>query len=170
MYILYSSTGSYDSRNKEVYETFEEAKSAYDSCPDAYKFLYQPDETYFLGTISVTGYKVGRDHSYHKDTAKAYGLFTAKNKSQVAKFLDSVGWKHLGASKSSKARLYGNGPYGSLYRVNRNSSDVDWTEFERALYRDYFRNNIIYPSMLDSGFGAVDVASGQPRRCPYEMY
>ena len=165
-YILYTAD------SKEVFNTFDEAVAAYKSIPHGRpKFLYQPDKTYFLGTLSSTGYRIGHDHAYHKDTAKCYGLFIARNVNQISTFLSRVAWKHKGSStKSSSARLYGNGPYGSLYKVDRNVSTKDWDRFEYALQRDYlWESNIQYTYLLDSGFGAIDVTNTERMQNPYAL-
>lgn len=159
-YILYTRT------SKTEYNSFEEAQEAYNSCGEYEKFLYQPDKTYFLGTVSATGYIIGHDHNYHKDTAKCCGLFMADNKSQVETFLKRSGWRHQGASSNrSAARLYGNGPYGSLYQ-----SDKDWNDFDRTIQREYLTTgNINYYHQLDQGRGAIDVATYHGSN-PYKMY
>lgn len=143
---------------------FDEAKEAYKNCNSQIKFLYQPDKTYFIATLSSTGYKVGFDHLYHKDTAKCTGLFIAENKNQIAKFLNKVNWHHQGASESSKARLYGNKGYGFLYK-----DDSD--EFEYHLTQYYLSSfNIQFSSMIESGFGAIDIENYKRKENPYRMH
>lgn len=160
-YILY-----FDSSNgieNLEFVHFDEAEEAYENCNSQIKFLYQPDKTYFVGTLSSTGYKVGHDHLYHKDTAKCTGLFIAKNKNQIAKFLEKVNWHHQGASESSKARLYGNKGYGFLYK-----DDND--EFEYHLAQYYLSSfNIQFPSMIESGFGAIDIENYKSKGNPFRM-
>lgn len=159
-YILYTLT------SKTEYTSQEEAEAAYNASPEYLKFLYQPDKIYFVGTISATGYIIGHDHGYHKDTAKCCGLFIADNKSQINTFLKNAHWKHQGASKgTSNARLYGNGPYGSLYR-----SDKDWKNFEWELLHSYLTpGNINYFHLLVPGHGAIDVKTARKSN-PYRMY
>lgn len=161
-YILYMVSESSDVKQSE-YDCFEDAKIAYENCGSHLRFLYQPNKTYFIGTLSSTGYKIGHDHQYHKDTAKCTGLFIAENKNQIKKFLDKANWHHGNAFKSSKARLYGNRGYGSLYR-----NDEDGFEYE--LIQNYLSSfNINYSFMLDSGFGAVDIETYKERN-PYRLY
>ena len=152
-YILYTP------KARAEYDTFEEALKAYNNCSESHKFLYQPDKTYFLGTLSSTGYKVGHDHKYHKDIAKCYGLFIADNPNQISRFLTKVDWHHQGSSRnSSKARLYGNGPYGSLYSSNSNDGQYGWDYFDSAIQRNYLAgDNICYFHKLSDDFGAIDV-------------
>ena len=159
MYTLYV-----NGEEKREYPSFEEAKKAYDECGYIEKFLYQPDKTYFVGTLSSTGSIIGHDHMYHRDTAKCTGLFLADNKNQIAKFLEKANWHHGGSSsRSSKARLYGNKGYGCLY----NSKD-DFNAFEYTVLHDYLNQyNINYSFKLDDSFGAIDVKTykgGNPYR------
>ena len=136
------------------YPTFEEAKKAYDECGYVVKFLYEPDKTYFVATLSSTGSIIGHDHMYHRNTAKCTGLFVAENKNQIAKFLEKANWHHGGSSsRSTKARLYGNRGYGRLF----NSKD-NFEDFECMLLHDYLDNcNINYFSKLNESLGAIDV-------------
>ena len=161
-YILYfESKGKIE---KIKYDSFNEAKESYEKCDSLIRFLYQPNKTYFIGTLSSTGYKVGHDHLYHKDTAKCTGLFIAKNKNQIMKFLDKANWHHQGASNSSKARLYGNKGYGFLLKNDNN-------EFEYRIINYYLTSfNIGFPSMLESGFGAIDLEKYYSRNNPYRIY
>ena len=160
-YILYfESKGKIE---KIKYDSFNEAKESYEKCGSLIRFLYQPNKTYFIGTLSSTGYKVGHDHLYHKDTAKCTGLFIAENKNQIMKFLDKINWHHQGAGKSSKARLYGNKGYGFLVK---NDND----NFEDYLIDDYLNSfNINYPSMVESGFGAINIKNYISKYNPYRM-
>ena len=167
-YILYTRN------NKTEYDTFEEAKKAYEKCPELYKFLYQPDKVYFLGTISSTGKKVGHDHKLHRTVAKCYGLFMAENKNQIKRYLEKAAWYRQGAdtyySEPSKARLYGNGPYGSLYQNNDNQW-TGWEHFEHDLQFWYLQeSNISYPHRLDDTYGAIDVSKPVIRDNPYRLY
>lgn len=152
-YILYTPN------TRTEYETFEEALVAYNNCSELHKFLYQPDKTYFLGTLSSTGYKIGYDHKYHKHVAKCYGLFMADNPNQIKNFLTKVGWHHQGSSRNSnKARLYGNGPYGSLYQSNSDDERYGWDYFNSTIQGDYLvGSNIRNFNKLRDDFGAIDV-------------
>ena len=153
---------------EQLFDDFDSAKKAYDECSDVYKFLYQPDKTYFVGTLTSTGSVIGHDHRNHRDVVKCVGLFMAKNKNQISKFLEKAGWYHQGSSgSSSKARLYGNGPYGSLYQSN-----TDLEQFKQYVQVYYLTSyNIAYPNKLESGFGAVDIQSYPANRMsnPYNL-
>ena len=153
-YILFTQDGETE------FDDFESAKQAYKEHSGNDKFLYQPDKTYFLGTVVSTSYVTGHDHRRHKNTAKITGLFIAKNKNQINKFLEKSGWKTPRGDDGTVARLYGNGPYGSLCQSN-----TDWERFKLNL-NSYFYKIDRYASALDADFGAIDV-SKDSCRCPY---
>ena len=166
-YILYTPD------TKTEYDSFEEAKQSYNDCKENLKFLYQPDKVYFLGTISSSGLYIGHDHMYHKTTGKCYGLFIADNKNQIKAFLNKALWKHQGASAHiTNARLYGNGPYGSLYQSNSDDIRTGWDAFDNSIQQDYLSNgNITFPSWLQEGFGAIDVKTYNGRgKNPYRLH
>ena len=147
----------YTANTKTVFDSFEEAREAYKSCSENPRFLYQPDKIYFLGTLSSTGYEVGHDHMYHKSVAKCEALFEAKNKNQIKVFLkNNARWHHQGsATRSTKARLYGNGPYGYLYQSN---IEDDWLSFEFVLQHYYLSpTNIQAFFEIEDSYGAIDI-------------
>ena len=160
-YILYT-------RNtKTVFDSIQEAKEAFEKRQGEPRFLYQPDKTYFVGTMSSTGSVVGHDHMYHKSVAKCTGLFIAKNKNQIKVFLEKACWYHGGASWSTKARLYGKGPYGSLYQSN---IEDEWELFEYEI-QDYYLSpsNINSFSKLKDSYGAIDIKTYKGCN-PYKLW
>ena len=161
-YILYTAN------TKTVFDSFEEAKEAYKNCSEEPRFLYQPDKIYFLGTLSSTGYEIGHDHMYHKSVAKCEALFEAKNKNQIKVFLENACWHHQGSSsRSTKARLYGKGPYGCLYQSN---VDEDWPSFEYVLQREYLSpSNIKAFFEIEDSYGAIDIKTFEKYN-PYRLW
>lgn len=144
-YAVYTKTISY-------FGSFEDAKAAWEEVSEYGAFLYDPNKTYWVGTLSSTGYNVGHDHMLHRHTAKCCGLFIAENLKQIKTFLSDVEWRYRSNRDSSAARLYGNGPYGFLY-----CSKTNREEFDDSVIRYYTDSNISYAHKLSSGYGALNV-------------
>jgi hypothetical protein len=159
-YILFY---GYGGKNKSYFENYEDAVNAYKSCRDAYKFLYQPDKTYYLVTLSSSGFYVGHDHGYHKETLKCSALFIAKNMNQLRKFLESM--KNWSRREYSKYRIY-TGHYG----CSPVCSKTDWRKFESELQSRYLRDKVSY--RLERGFGALDISTAdyyETSSIPFEV-
>ena len=159
-YILYIK--SLDSSMRVEFDTSEEAIKAYNTCSEKDKFLYQPNKTYFLGTLKSTGKIVGPDHGYHRTIASCTGLFIAKNKNQIKTFLENIKgytwYNQSSEARATKARLYGNGPYGFLYSSKIEDKKYGWNLFDKSIIRKYFSyNNIINDECLKYAYGAIDI-------------
>ena len=155
-YILYTS------RITVEFDTFTEAETAYKNCTER-KFLYQPEKTYFLGTLVSTGKVLGLDNLYHRRTVKCKGLFISKNKNQIKTFLEKVDWHPpVTPTDSSKVRLYKNGTTETLYQSNLKNS---WEGFNRDIFQEYLTCNIYFDKLLEKGYGAIDV--GIPENVQY---
>lgn len=163
-YILYTST------TKTEIDTFEDAKVAYNDSREL-RFLYQPDKTYYLCTISASGSVVGDDHAYYRDTAKCYGLFISRSANQIEIFLNSIGWRHQGASKNlTKARMYVDNNRSNLLKVS-SANSPDFEKFEYFLQHYYLKpSNINSYYLLENGYGAIDVKNYDSKMNPYYLY
>ena len=133
----------------EEFDDYQEAVKAYDSCRNETRFLYQPDKRYFIVTLSASGYESYR-HTPRRTTAKATGVFIAKNINQIKKFLANyANWRFDNSPDATKYRIYIGG-----YGMNPVCSDTEWERFNMECRRGFD-----YWYSYDTDFGAVDVNS-----------
>lgn len=160
-YSVYEPTVIHDFESKEV------ALGYYNSISSGAKFFFDPEKNYLVGTLSVSTKVIRSDHKYHTETLKGTGLFIADSVNSVNVFMTKQNWKAPRGENSSFVRLYGNGPYGSLYQ----SKDVIEDRAKRYLFDKMVQRVLLETvdtNALAAGQGAIDIKTYQGRN-PFKM-
>ena len=149
-----------------VYDSFEEAKEAYDNCKIPEKFLYQPNKTYILCMLSASAMKTQHDHSFRRETVRGWGLFVANNRNQINKFLLDSDWTWGTGYDKGRIRICTQ----KWFKDNFYCSRTDWKYFKDELYNHFMNDAIFYRYDDETDFGAIDVKTFSSYSQPFDLW